>query len=220
MNKFIILTLLALVASKELILIGDSRFVGMAVLLMGFEYSTITNYYGTGTNVRSTSSRSYGGFNIQVTAQVSASYNTFTEGSDIYKSMHNQLKNAKSGTNVLLWLGINNPYVYDGTYKFYANLAKTYTKLNFYGVSVTGVNEAKVTNIKNSQVTTFNNNIKSSINKSGISKLYYKDILNNNNPIQIISSGKVVNINDYSTDGLHYNKDGYYKLFYAMVNGF
>ena len=217
MNKIIILALLVIASSKDLILIGDSRFVGMAALLMGFDYSTVTQYYGTGTNIRSTTSKSYGGFNVHVTAQVSASYNTFTTTSDIYKSMHSQLKSAKSGASVLVWLGINNVNAYDGTFNFVANLAKTYTTLKFYAVSITGVNENKITNIKNSLVATFNDNLKTKVNKSGISNLSYLDILKSNNPIQIISGGVAININDYSSDGLHYNKDGYSKLFTAMT---
>ena len=217
MNKIIILALLVIASSKDLILIGDSRFVGMAALLMGFDYSTVTQYYGTGTNIRSTTSKSYGGFNVHVTAQVSASYNTFTTTSDIYKSMHSQLKSAKSGASVLVWLGINNVNAYDGTFNFVANLAKTYTTLKFYAVYITGVNENKITNIKNSLVATFNDNLKTKVNKSGISNLSYLDILKSNNPIQIISGGVTININDYSSDGLHYNKDGYSKLFTAMT---
>ena len=217
MNKILIFVLLAIAYSKDLILIGDSRFVGMAALLMGFDYSTVTQYYGTGTNIRSTKSKSYGGFNVQVTAQVSASYNTYSTSSDIYKSMHSQLKNAKAGTFVLVWLGINNVNAYDGTYNFVANLAKTYSTLKFYAVSITGVNESKITNIKNSLVTTFNTNLKTKVSKSGISNLSYLDILKSNNPIQIVSNGATININDYSTDGLHYNKDGYSKLFTAMT---
>ena len=217
MNKILIFALLVIATSKDLILIGDSRYVGMAALLMGIDYSTITQYYGTGTNIRTTTSKSYGGFNVHVTAQVSASYNTFTTSSDIYKSMHSQLKNAKSGTYVLVWLGINNVNAYDGTFSFVANLAKTYSTLKFYAVSITGVNENKITNIKNSLVTTFNTNLKSKVSKSGISNLSYLDILKSNNPIQIVSNGATVNINDYSSDGLHYNKDGYSKLFTAMT---
>ena len=94
MKKFILLALISLFACKDIILIGDSRYVGMATMLMGFPYSTITAYYGTGTNVRSTSPKSYGGNSFQVTAQVSASSYTFTQGSDIYNSVHNQLRNA------------------------------------------------------------------------------------------------------------------------------
>jgi len=217
MKILVIFALLAIVSSKDLILIGDSRYVGMAALLMGFDYSTITDYYGTGTNIRSVSPKSYGGFNVHVTAQVSASYNTYTTTSDIYKSMHSQLSKANAGAYVLMWLGINNVYVAEATFNFYANLAKTYPTLKFYGVSVTGVNEQKITNIQNSLVTSFNDNLKSRISKSGISNLSYLDILKSNNPTQIVSAGNTVDLNSYSTDGLHYNKDGYSKLFAAMV---
>ena len=69
---------------------------------MGFKYSTITDNYGTGTNIRSTSPKTYRGDSIQVTAQVGASAYTFTEGSEIYNSVHSQLQNVSPGTNVLL----------------------------------------------------------------------------------------------------------------------
>ena len=61
MNKLILLALISVVFSRNVILIGDSRYVGMAVYLMNFPYSTIAPSYGTGTNIRSTSPRTYSG---------------------------------------------------------------------------------------------------------------------------------------------------------------
>ena len=89
MNKFLLLTLITLVASKNYILIWDSRYVGMAVFLMGFSLTTDIGGGGTGSNICSNSPRNYGGHSIQVTAQVSASYNDFRQGSLIYNSVHN-----------------------------------------------------------------------------------------------------------------------------------
>ena len=126
MKKFLLLALISLFTCKDIILIGDSRYVGMATMLMGFSYSTIKNNGGTGTNVRSTSPKTYGGNSIQVTAQVSASSYTFSQGSDILNSVHNQLRNAKSGTSVLFWLGINDCDAVTSTYNFYSNLAMSY----------------------------------------------------------------------------------------------
>ena len=117
---------------KDLILIGDSRYVQMAAEIMGFEYSTVTQYHGTGSNIRSTSPKEFDGYSIQITSQVSASGYTYKEGTDIYISMHNHLKNASPGTIVLLWLGINDYAAIDSTFDFYNSLAKIYPSLNFY----------------------------------------------------------------------------------------
>ena len=217
MKKFILIALISLFACKDIILIGDSRYVGMATMLMGFPYATITKYYGTGTNVRSTSPRSYGGNSFQVTAQVSASSYTFSQGSEIYNSVHNQLKNAKAGTSVLLWLGINDCNAAQNTYDFYRNLARTYTNLKFYGISITGVNENK-TWLKNSSAREFNRQLAEKIKKGNIANLTYKSILNGDDVNTIKVDGKNVPIVNYMTgDGLHYTKEGYNQLWKAMA---
>ena len=217
MNKFFLLTLIAFVASRNVILIGDSRYVGMAAM-MGFQYSTITKYYGTGTNIRSTSPISYKGDSFQVTAQVGASAYTFTGGSEIYTSVHNQLQKASPGTNVLLWLGINDPSAVESTFSFYKGLATKYTSLKFYAISITGVNESK-TWIKNSSARSFNTQLSEKINNGRISNLKYKSILNGNDPNTILVDGKPISIVNYMTaDGLHYKTDGYKYLWKAMAN--
>ena len=217
MKKFILIALISLFACKDIILIGDSRYVGMATMLMGFPYATITKYYGTGTNVRSTSPRTYGGNSFQVTAQVSASSYTFSQGSEIYNSVHNQLKNAKAGTSVLLWLGINDCNAAQNTYDFYRNLARTYPNLKFYGISITGVNENK-TWLKNSSAREFNRQLAEKIKKGNIANLTYKSILNGDDVNTIKVDGKNVPIVNYMTgDGLHYTKEGYNQLWKAMA---
>ena len=219
MNKFLLLTLIAFVASKNVILIGDSRYVGMAIM-MGFQYSTITKYYGTGTNIRSTSPITYKSHSFQVTAQVGASSYTFGQGTEIYNSVHNQLGKAASQTNVLLWLGINDYSAVESTYTFYSDLAKKYQKLNFYAISITGVNESK-TWLKNSGAQTFNTKLADKINRGRISNLKYKSILNGNDVNTIIVNGQKVSIVNFMTpDGLHYTKDGYVKLWQAMSTQF
>lgn len=216
MNKFLFLALLALVATKHVVLIGDSRFVGMANLLMGFQYTTITPSGGTGTNICSTSAKSYGGHSIQVTAQVGASSYTFKSGTEIYSSVHRQLKNSPAGTVVLLWLGINDPNASQSTFDFYKTLATTYSSLHFKAVSITGVNEQK-TWIRNSSAKTFNKQLASKISAAGISNLKYVSILNGDNVNSIIAGGKKISIVDYMTgDGLHYTKTGYTHLWSAM----
>ena len=217
MNKFLLIALISLTVSKNVILIGDSRYVGMAVLLMGFDYSTITKYYGTGTNVRSKTPRQINGNNIHVTAQVSASSYTYKPGSEIYISAHNQLKTAAPGTTVLLWLGINDLDAIDSTFNFYKNFATTYKTLNFYAVPVTGINERKIS-IKNSKVQSFNSQLKDKINKANLSNLKYKSILSGNDVNTIMADGKPVAIDSYLTaDGLHYGKAGYEQLWKAMT---
>ena len=219
MNKFFLLTLIAFVASRNVILIGDSRYVGMAAM-MGFQYSTITKYYGTGTNIRSTSPISYKGDSFQVTAQVGASAYTFTGGSEIYTSVHNQLKKASPGTNVLLWLGINDPSAVESTFCFYKGLATKYTSLKFYAISITGVNESK-TWIKNSSAQSFNSKLADKINRARIGNLKYKSILSGSDVNTIVAGGQKIAIVNYMTaDGLHYSKEGYVKLWQAMSSQF
>ncbi len=218
MNKYLLLTLLSLVVSKNIILVGDSRYVGMATSLMGFSYSTIKNNGGTGTNVRSTSPRSYAGHSFQVTAEVSASSYTFKSTSEIYISLHTQLKTATAGTIVLLWLGINDCSAVASTYSFYSGLAQKYPKLTFYAMSITGVNESK-TWIKNSSARSFNTQLSEKISNGRISNLKYKSILNGNDPNTILVDGKPISIVNYMTaDGLHYKTEGYKYLWKAMAN--
>ena len=111
-------------------------------------------------------------------------------------------------------------YGQEQTFNFYAKLANKYPKLSFYGVSITGVNEQLWPSVHNSSVRQFNTNLKSKFTGAGCPKnIKYLDILKNNNPTLILTSGKEVDISQQSLspDGLHYTKEGYYKLFFAMV---
>ena len=217
MNKLILLALISVVFSRNVILIGDSRYVGMAVYLMNFPYSTIAPSYGTGTNIRSTSPRTYSGDSFQVTAQVGAAAAQFTSSRDLYNSVNEQLKRAAKGTNVLIWLGINNVYSDDATYKYAVGLAQKHSTLNFHVISITGINEKKVFSIKNSQVQSFNAKLQSKINSSRLPNLKYKSILSGNDVNTIVVNGQRIPIVNYMTgDGLHYSKDGYIQLWSAM----
>ena len=187
---------------------------------MGFKYSTITDNYGTGTKIRSTSPRTYRGDSIQVTAQVGASAYTFTEGSEIYNSVHSQLQNASPGTNVLLWLGINDCSAVPSTYQFYARLAVKYSSLNFYAISITGVDEHKCYLISNWSVLNFNKKLADKINRSGISNLKFKSIVDGDNVNTLILGKTKVKMINYMTDGLHYTREGYFKLWPAMASQF
>ena len=118
----LMITLLSVsITSKDIILLGDSRFCGIAYSLMGFKYTKVTKYYGTGSNIISPNSKNYAGHNIKVIAEVGASYYSFTK-SDLSNGVKKILGNAKQGTFVLLWLGVNNLNS-GSTFDYYKNLA-------------------------------------------------------------------------------------------------
>lgn len=219
-KKLLALALFSIASCANIILIGDSRFCGMAYYVMGFDYTYHNEVYGTGSNIRSTSARKYNGHSIQVTAEVGASASTFLNtAKDINKSMTKQLSSAAAGTKVLLWLGVNG---LDGptTLKLYKQLASTYKNLNFYAISVTGVGSKS--GITNAQIKTLNSGIQSGC--TGLSNLKYKSILQNNDPTKIYNSSTgtvTLVINDSTTDslGLHYLTSGYKAIFDAMIAG-
>ena len=216
--KILLISLLIIiVSSKQIILLGDSRFCGIAYNLMGFKYTKITKSYGTGSNIISSSSKNYAGHNIKVIAEVGASYNSFSK-SDLSNGVKKILGNSKSGTIVLLWLGVNNLNS-GSTFDYYKKLALQYKNLKFYAISVTGVVQSIVKSISNDTIRKFNSNLKNKIHSSKISNLKYKSILNKGNPIEIVSNGKITKINSSnSRDGLHYSSVLYKAIFYAMIS--
>ena len=216
--KILLISLLIIiVSSKQIILLGDSRFCGIAYNLMGFKYTKVTKSYGTGSNIISSSSKNYAGHNIKVIAEVGASYNSFSK-SDLSNGVKKILGNAKSGAIVLLWLGVNNLNS-GSTFDYYKKLAHQYKNLKFYAISVTGVVQSIVKSISNDTIRKFNSNLKNKIHSSKISNLKYKSILNKGNPIEIVSNGKITKINSSnSRDGLHYSSVLYKAIFYAMIS--
>ena len=216
--KILLISLLIIiVSSKQIILLGDSRFCGIAYNLMGFKYTKITKSYGTGSNIISSSSKNYAGHNIKVIAEVGASYNSFSK-SDLSNGVKKILGNAKSGAIVLLWLGVNNLNS-GSTFDYYKKLALQYKNLKFYAISVTGVVQSIVKSISNDTIRKFNSNLKNKIHSSKISNLKYKSILNKGNPVEIVSNGKITKINSSnSRDGLHYSSVLYKAIFYAMIS--
>ena len=216
--KILLISLLIIiVSSKQIILLGDSRFCGIAYNLMGFKYTKVTKSYGTGSNIISSSSKNYAGHNIKVIAEVGASYNSFSK-SDLSNGVKKILGNAKSGAIVLLWLGVNNLNS-GSTFDYYKKLALQYKNLKFYAISVTGVVQSIVKSISNDTIRKFNSNLKNKIHSSKISNLKYKSILNKGNPIEIVSNGKITKINSSnSRDGLHYSSVLYKSIFYAMIS--
>jgi hypothetical protein len=216
--KILLISLLIIiVSSKQIILLGDSRFCGIAYNLMGFKYTKVTKSYGTGSNIISSSSKNYAGHNIKVIAEVGASYNSFSK-SDLSNGVKKILGNAKSGAIVLLWLGVNNLNS-GSTFDYYKKLALQYKNLKFYAISVTGVVQSIVKSISNDTIRKFNSNLKNKIHSSKISNLKYKSILNKGNPVEIVSNGKITKINSSnSRDGLHYSSVLYKAIFYAMIS--
>ena len=216
--KILLISLLIIiVSSKQIILLGDSHFCGIAYNLMGFKYTKVTKSYGTGSNIISSSSKNYAGHNIKVIAEVGASYNSFSK-SDLSNGVKKILGNAKSGAIVLLWLGVNNLNS-GSTFDYYKKLALQYKNLKFYAISVTGVVQSIVKSISNDTIRKFNSNLKNKIHSSKISNLKYKSILNKGNPVEIVSNGKITKINSSnSRDGLHYSSVLYKAIFYAMIS--
>ena len=216
----LMITLLSVsITSKDIILLGDSRFCGIAYSLMGFKYTKVTKYYGTGSNIISPNSKNYAGHNIKVIAEVGASYYSFTK-SDLSNGVKKILGNAKQGSFVLLWLGVNNLNS-EPTFDYYKNLALQYKNLKFYAISVTGVVQSIVKSISNDTIRKFNLNLKNNIHSSKIPNLKYKSILNNENPVEIAMDGKVVGTINSSTsrDGLHYSTILDKVIFQVMTNG-
>ena len=186
---------------------------------MGFKYTKVTKYYGTGSNIISPNSKNYAGHNIKVIAEVGASYYSFTK-SDLSNGVKKILGNAKQGSFVLLWLGVNNLNS-EPTFDYYKNLALQYKNLKFYAISVTGVVQSIVKSISNDTIRKFNLNLKNNIHSSKIPNLKYKSILNNENPVEIAMDGKVVGTINSSTsrDGLHYSTILDKVIFQVMTNG-
>ena len=219
-SKMLVFFLIALVSSKNIILIGDSRTVGIAVYLFGFGYTYAAPYYGTGTYIVSTIAKSYGGHSAQVACETGASYATFTNSAKaVSTGAHKLLASAASGTVVLLWLGVNN-LDSASTFNYYQSLAKKYQKLKFYAISVTGVSSKS--NISNATIKTFNTNMNNKIKSAGLANLKYKSILIGEDPTKVGYGGTVyLTIDTTTTDtyGLHYYTNGYKAIYNSMVNG-
>ncbi len=212
-----------MVSSKNLVLIGDSRFCGIAYDLLKMPYTYHNAVYGTGSYIVSNSPKNYQGFSVKAIAEVGASHVTFTNSNKgVNKGVSTILGTSKAGTIVLLWLGVNGLNS-DGTYNYYQSLASKYKNLKFYAVSVTGVVESKA-KISNATIKQFNANLKSKILSSRLSNLKYKSILKKDDPTQIYNSSTkkvVLSVNAGTMDGLglHYHNAGNKAIFNAMLAG-
>ena len=219
-SKLLIFVLIALVSSKNIIMIGDSRMVGIAVYLFGFDYTYAAPYYGTGSYIVTTSAKSYGGHSAKFACETGASYTTFTNSAKaVSTGAHKLLSSAASGTVVLLWLGVNN-LDSASTFNYYQSLAKKYKNLKFYVIPVTGVSSKS--NISNATIKTFNTNMNTKVKNAGLANLKYKTILIGEDPTKVGYGGTVyLTIDTSTTDtyGLHYNTNGYKAIYNSMVNG-
>lgn len=215
MKKMIILILIAFSLSKDLILIGDSRIKEMANVIFEIENSYYASGYSPYHSPMTTEPISYEDYKIHVTAPEKIDH--IFEGAP-NDSVHNQLKNAKPGTNVLLNLGIDNLGLLEKIIIFYGKLADKYYKLNFYIISLIGVDETKI-QISNSSVKEFNAYIKNRILEVEFENLKYKNILKGEDPTQIMIDDEPIDILKYSTDGKGFYRNGLTRIFKAMVEG-
>ena len=222
-TRLILFVLLALVSSKNVVIIGDSRACGFAYYTLGIQYTYHNSAYGTGSYIISDKWVNYGGHSIKVIAEVGASYATFTnKNKEVYKGVNKILGSSSDGTVVLMWLGVNN-LDSASTFNYYKSLAQQYKGLTFYAVSVSGVS-SKCDEISNDTIRKFNNNLRTKVNGAGLKNLKYKSILNNDDPCQIYnsSSGKVTfKVLDSTTDyyGVHYTGNGDREVLLAMLAG-
>ena len=220
MSKILILLLLFIVVSnkesKDLILIGDCRIEEMSLEVIGAQKASFKyngHYFSAIMTYKPISFKDY---NIEITAVKIVS--NFYEMSDATLHAYSQLKNAKEGTNVLLNLGIDNLNDFIPIASFIEKLADKYKHLNFYVVSIVGVDE-KLCDIFNSDIKEFNRRMENRIELLALSNLKYKSILNEENPTKIKYNDKVVDILDYVTEETGFSKEGYEIIFNAMVEG-
>ena len=188
----------------------------MANIVFGLGYTQFTcnyyNYYGIMTKEPIT----YNDFQIHITALSDLFPLIKSNNNEAYNNVHSQLKKVKPGTNVLFSLGLNCLKDFNPIVVFIGKLADKYPQLNFYAVSLVGVNEG-LCNILNADIRDFNAKMENRIKIVEFTNLKYKSILFNENPCQIMVDGKVVDILNYASEGTGFFKNGYVKLFRALV---
>ena len=216
MIKILISFLICFAVSKDLIIIGDARIQEMSEVLMNVGYSEYSYQYFPYTFLMTENPVSYEGYNLEIIAVNQRTLNHLLGAAQPYNAVHDKLKKAKEGTSVILSIGFQNLNDYNNIFIFYGKLADKYPKLNFYVVSIIGVNNDDTTN---TNIKDFNKKVENRIEIVGFSNLHYKNILYNNNPSQIVVDNEVINIFDYSTDSAGFFKNGYIKIFKALVEG-
>ena len=219
MLKILISILFCFVASKDLVIIGDARIQEMSEVLMNVGYADYSYYYSNYRFLMTETPVSYEGYKLEIVGVSKNTLSHLLEGAQPYKTVHDKLKNAKDGTSVLLSIGFQNTDDYNDIFIFYGKLADKFPKLNFYIISVIGVNDGDPKSSINTKIKDFNKKVESRIEIVGFQNLHYKNILNNNNPSQIVVNNEVIDIFNYSTDSAGFFKNGYIKIFKAIVEG-
>ena len=148
-------------------------------------------------------------------------YNFFLKGGNdpFLENIHQQLKNAKEGTNVLINLcGKALFFGYDRWISIFGKFADKYNKLNFYLTSSIGV-KAIFSDIHNGHVKEFNQNMENEIKKMELKNFKFKSILYNEDPILLDINGEAADMNNYFSSEYSLNKSGLINLFKAMTEG-
>ena len=159
MNKILAFLLLGFVLSKDLIMIGDSRIMDMANMLLGIPMGSFYAQLVYKTDIIATDSPfPYEDYEIQVTAIEDIDY-ILTADEIGNRYVHQHLSSAKEGTNVLLSLGTDHLDLRDKIFNFCGRLADKYPNLNFHLISVIGLRDPTI----NSSIIEFNKNIKNHI---------------------------------------------------------
>ena len=219
MKNILCFILIGFIVAKNLILVGDKRFVEIAQNLIGIdEMNQFTYYYSYRYYLSNKEPISYKGFNIQVTGVTSDIFDSIYNDAP-KSSLTEQLSKAAKGTNVLLNLGIQNLKEFNNIVNLYGKLADKFTNLNFYIIPILGVNESIERNIKNKDIKEFNMKIENRIKLAEFTNLKYKDILKDYDPTQLILNDEAIDLNNYSSDGIGFFNSGYNKIFQAMVEG-
>ena len=217
----LLLSLISLVSTADVVIIGDSRACSFAYNILGFNYTYHNDNYATGSYIIGAIPKNFGGHSIRVLCEVGASYRTFQDSKKyVTYAANGILGSAQKGTVVLLWLGVNNPDV-KATFSFYQSLANNYVRCKFFAVSVTGVGP-RCDYISNRKIKVFNINLRNVIQKAHLSNLKYKNILNDDDPTQIYNSdsSKVTFVITESTTDkydFHYNINGDREILLAML---
>ena len=216
MNKILLLILISFSILKDSILIGDSRIAEIASVLFELEDSYYSYRYSPFYSPITQSPVAYEDFSIQVSTveKVEHIYLDTTPN----EVVHNHLRDAKPGTNVLINLGLKSLDSLEDIIIFSGKLADKYYKLNFYFVSIIGVDETKCS-ISNSSIREFNKLMENRLIDLEFANFKYKNILSEGDPTQIILDGKPFDILKFTTDGMGFYRNGLTRIFNSMVEG-
>jgi len=182
-------------ATNSTIYIGDSRTQGMSIYGITNSSNTV---YGAGY-----------GYNWFIgNGSFSSSYTNSTSGG--IAGANAKMQGGKK-YNIVIWLGVND-YSYIGANKYYqkfASLANNEWKNhNIYIVSVGPVDDDKASYVDNNGINSFNNSMSTLISNGNISNLKYIDL-----------GYTESSISSYDSEGLHYGKSDYQKIFNDINSG-